>query len=777
MTSPGSAPTAPSSSPSSPTADEGQRSGAERSPSAGRRGRVSTRRTAVPRAAREPAALDPVARLMVDVPLAHLDRPFDYLVPEALSADIVPGSRVRVRFSGRLVDAYVLERRAVSDHEGKLAFVERAVGGEPVLSAQTTALFRAVADRWAGNFVDVVRLGVPSRHAAAEASAHDRAPRPPPPERTGFERYRAGPAFLSAVANARAARAVWSALPGSPGRTGWPRRCQRRARGRTRCDRGGARRPRPCASRCGVDGCTRHGRSRGAVCRPGPAERYRRWLAVRRGEVRAVDRDASGRLCTRRRPRPARDLGRRRRSLRRAASAVRACPRRAGPARLAERRRAAGRRLRPHRRGPTAGRFRAGRHEIVADRASLRAAAPRVVATGDDAELARDPAAAAARLPSLAWRTTRDALAAGHPVLVQVPRARIRPVAGLCARPHSRALPGVLRAARDARRGGDRDLPLVRATGGGLGLPDLRRAADAGRRRRRRPHRRGAGPCLSRRRRCAPSGGERVLADVGAGAGPRRRHARGRTGRRRRLRGGVVARRLGVALARRPARGRGDAAALDERRGAGAHRRARSSSAPTPALPRCRRWCGGIRPDSQPGSWPSAANWASRPPPGWRRSPGARVAVDELLAARDAAARCRRSVGPVPGRSGCRRRRRADARSARAARPPRAGRRPRQSRRSRPTRSSCSTRRRLGPAAARIIALESLQTAHGPLRLTGCAPDSASSYAASSPGDGGRRERGAFAGQLPRRPSRGAVRRARRRARTARRASARRRPR
>jgi primosomal protein N' (replication factor Y) len=40
----------------------------------------------------------------------------------------------------------------------------------------------------------------------------------------------------------------------------------------------------------------------------------------------------------------------------------------------------------------------------------------------DDVELARDPAAAAARLPSLAWRTTRDALHAGHPVLVQVPR-------------------------------------------------------------------------------------------------------------------------------------------------------------------------------------------------------------------------------------------------------------------------------------------------------------------------------------------------------------------
>src|SRR5947209_7232236 len=98
---------------------------------------------------------------MVDVSLPHLDRPFDYLVPSTLDAQVTAGSRVRVRFSGRLVDAYVLERLEHSDHEGRLAYLERAVGGAPPLTAETTRLFRAVADRWAGSFVDVVRLGVP----------------------------------------------------------------------------------------------------------------------------------------------------------------------------------------------------------------------------------------------------------------------------------------------------------------------------------------------------------------------------------------------------------------------------------------------------------------------------------------------------------------------------------------------------------------------------------------------------------------------------------------
>jgi primosomal protein N' (replication factor Y) len=60
--------------------------------------------------------------------------------------------------------------------------------------------------------------------------------------------------------------------------------------------------------------------------------------------------------------------------------------------------------------------------EIVAGRDVLRAHAPAIAPTGDDPQLARDPGAATARLPSLAWQAARQALQAGTPVLVQVPR-------------------------------------------------------------------------------------------------------------------------------------------------------------------------------------------------------------------------------------------------------------------------------------------------------------------------------------------------------------------
>lgn len=61
--------------------------------------------------------------------------------------------------------------------------------------------------------------------------------------------------------------------------------------------------------------------------------------------------------------------------------------------------------------------------DLVASRAEVRARAPRVVALEDSAHAhERDPAAHTARLPSMALAAARTALAAGSPVLVQVPR-------------------------------------------------------------------------------------------------------------------------------------------------------------------------------------------------------------------------------------------------------------------------------------------------------------------------------------------------------------------
>ncbi|PWU59095.1 hypothetical protein DLE60_18285, partial [Micromonospora globispora] len=104
----------------------------------------------------------------MDVPLAHLDRPFDYLVPAELDAEAVPGVRVKVRFAGQLVDGWLLERADDSGHTGRLAYLEKVVSAEPVLAPEIARLARAVADRYAGSLADVLRLAVPPRHARVE---------------------------------------------------------------------------------------------------------------------------------------------------------------------------------------------------------------------------------------------------------------------------------------------------------------------------------------------------------------------------------------------------------------------------------------------------------------------------------------------------------------------------------------------------------------------------------------------------------------------------------
>ncbi|HEY7988408.1 MAG TPA: hypothetical protein VIE19_04255, partial [Lapillicoccus sp.] len=54
----------------------------------------------------------PVAAVVVDTGLPHLDRVFEYGVPAELAQGAQPGCRVRVRFAGRDLDGFVVERRA-----------------------------------------------------------------------------------------------------------------------------------------------------------------------------------------------------------------------------------------------------------------------------------------------------------------------------------------------------------------------------------------------------------------------------------------------------------------------------------------------------------------------------------------------------------------------------------------------------------------------------------------------------------------------------------------
>ncbi|HSE10522.1 MAG TPA: primosomal protein N' [Nocardioidaceae bacterium] len=239
----------------------------------------------------EPAQVDPVAQVLVDVPLAHLDRPFDYLVPENMSADAVPGARVKVRFAGQDVDGFVLARVAESSHAGRLAPLRRAVSGEPVLSPAIAALSGSVAARYAGTRSDVLRLAVPSRHATVEKQPSQDAPAPEVDSADAeklWSHYTGGAAFIRHLAQGGVPRAVWSAAPGED----WPGRIAEAAAATYASGRGVLICVPDHRDVDRVDAALRATLGEGhhvvLTADLGPAERYRSFLAVSRGARRIV---------------------------------------------------------------------------------------------------------------------------------------------------------------------------------------------------------------------------------------------------------------------------------------------------------------------------------------------------------------------------------------------------------------------------------------------------------------------------------------------------------
>lgn len=374
----------------------------------------------------------PVARVLVDVPLPHLDRPFDYSVPASMAAAAVPGARVSVPFAGATHDGYIAERRADTDHEGRLSRLRRVVSPEPALAPEIAQLARSVADRYAGTVADVLRLAVPPRHAATEGADSGPAVTPPPePEPGGWAAYPAGPALLAALTAGSPARAVWNPGPAAP----WPDLIARLVVATLAAGRGALVVVPDARDVERVDTALRAvtggGQHAVLTAQPGPAERYRRWLTVRRGTVRAVLGTRSAMFA------PVTDLGLV--VIWDDGDDLHAEPRAPYPhAREVLL-------LRAHQQGCAAvvgGFARTAEaqqliesgwaHAVLPPRQLVRSEAPKARVAGDDYEQLRDAAARTARIPSLAWRTARDALAGG-PVLVQVPRAGYAPALG-CGR-------------------------------------------------------------------------------------------------------------------------------------------------------------------------------------------------------------------------------------------------------------------------------------------------------------------------------------------------------
>ena len=369
----------------------------------------------------------PVAVVQVDTGLPHLDRPFEYTVPTSMADTTVPGVRVKVRFAGQDLNGFVLERRADAEHPGRLSPVRRVVSPEPVLTPQVLTTARTVADRYAGSLGDVLRLAVPPRHAAAEKALTveppEHAPLPPRVPHA-WSPYAAGPAFLSHLTAGGAPTASLLALPSADAAADWPALLAEAARAAVEGGRGAVlvvpdHRDvvRVEAALLDVLGPGRHTR---LTADQGPQARYTAYLKALRGHTPVVVGTRAAAFA------PVRDLGLvawwddgddlldeprapyphmrevlLARALEHGAAALSAgFSRSVAVADLVA---------------------RGALTAVEAPREALRRTVPSVRVAGEGHDAERDQAVAAAHLPTIAWRTAKEALATG-PVLVQVPR-------------------------------------------------------------------------------------------------------------------------------------------------------------------------------------------------------------------------------------------------------------------------------------------------------------------------------------------------------------------
>ena len=367
---------------------------------------------------------EPVAEVLVDVALAHLDRSFDYAVPASMAATAKPGVRVKVRFAGQDVDGYVIGRKDASEHEGKLTPLRRVVSDEQVLHPAVAALAADVAERYAGTRSDVLRLAVPARHATVEQVSSTRPPRHPLWDAAAATRawdgHEPGAALLQHLAGGGSPRAVWHAAPGAD----WPAMIAHAVaatlasgRGAVVCVPDGKDVARLDAALTAVLGDGHHAT---LTAEEGPARRYHQFLSVSRGAVRVAIGTRSAAFA------PVRDLGLL--VIWDDGDDLHAEPRAPYPHTrevllLRAEREGAGLLVGGFTRTVEAAYLLATSwaHAVLPSRELTRARALVRVAGASDADLDRDPLTRSTRMPHEAHALVRDALGRG-PVLVQTPR-------------------------------------------------------------------------------------------------------------------------------------------------------------------------------------------------------------------------------------------------------------------------------------------------------------------------------------------------------------------
>jgi len=113
------------------------------------------------------AEVDPVANVVVDTGVFHLDEPYSYLVPASLENSLAIGSLVKVPFGRKNTEGLVIGRSSIDSTAG-LKFIDEQISKFPVITSDQIEFFGQVSQRYGCGLWDVFRLALPSYSATAE---------------------------------------------------------------------------------------------------------------------------------------------------------------------------------------------------------------------------------------------------------------------------------------------------------------------------------------------------------------------------------------------------------------------------------------------------------------------------------------------------------------------------------------------------------------------------------------------------------------------------------
>ena len=109
------------------------------------------------------AEKQPVAAVLVDTPVSHLEGIYDYLVPLHLESSAIYGTKVIVPFGKTQVDGLIVGRKNDSDQLKNLKMISEISSPSGLVPIQVMEHLELVRNRFGGSFWNLLKSAIPTR--------------------------------------------------------------------------------------------------------------------------------------------------------------------------------------------------------------------------------------------------------------------------------------------------------------------------------------------------------------------------------------------------------------------------------------------------------------------------------------------------------------------------------------------------------------------------------------------------------------------------------------